>query len=106
MFSSFTSFQLTLLGDVAIFVATLVFGTKIKDFFSGVPAEARTAANTLLTDTKAKLSAAKADVLADVKAKFSAPAALPAVKAVAAAPVVQAAAPVEVALPQAAPPHA
>lgn len=103
MFSSFTSFQLTLLGDVAIFVATLVFGTKIKDFFTGVPAEARTAANTLLTDTKAKLSAAKADVLADVKAKFTtAPTVIPV------QPVVQAA---PVAVPQpavapVAPPHA
>lgn len=104
MFSSFTSFQFTLLGDVAIFVATLVFGTKIKDFFTGVPAEARTAANTLLADTKTKLTNAKLDVLADVKAKFTA---APAVKAVAVAPVVQVA-PVAVA-PAVAPvvlPHA
>ena len=71
MFSSFSSFELTLAGDVAIFVVTLLASTKIKDVLSGVPTEARAAADTLLADTKAKLSAAKADVLADVKAKFS-----------------------------------
>lgn len=48
----------------------VVFGQKIKDFLSGVPAEARTAAEALATktknDLKTALSAAKADVLSKI----------------------------------------
>jgi hypothetical protein len=49
--------DLTLAGYVAVFVATLVFSQKIKDFFAGVP-----------THTRANLKAVEAGVLAKVKA--------------------------------------
>jgi hypothetical protein len=49
--------DLTLAGYVAVFVATLVFSQKIKDFFAGVPAH-----------TRANLKAVEAGVLAKVKA--------------------------------------
>lgn len=48
--------DLTLVGYVAVFVATLVFSQKIKDFFNGVPSELRTG-----------LKAVEAKVLTDVK---------------------------------------
>ena len=36
----------------------VAFGTKIKDFVTGVPAELRSAASALVTDTQAKIAAA------------------------------------------------
>jgi len=48
--------DLTLAGYVAVFVVTLVFSQKIKDFFAGVPA-----------DMRAGLKNVEAGLLADVK---------------------------------------
>ena len=48
--------DLTLAGYVAVFVATLVFSQKIKDFFTGVPADMRTG-----------LKSVETSLLADVK---------------------------------------
>jgi hypothetical protein len=48
--------DLTLAGYVAVFVATLVFSQKIKDFFAGVPADMRTG-----------LKSVETSLLADVK---------------------------------------
>lgn len=39
--------------NVAIFVATLVFSTKIKDFFAGVPSDLRTSLSSIETSVKA-----------------------------------------------------
>lgn len=48
--------DLTIAGYVAVFVATLVFSQKIKDFFTGVP-----------SDMRAGLKSVEAGLLADVK---------------------------------------
>lgn len=51
-----TYIDLTLVGYIAVFVATLVFSQKIKDFFAGVPSDMRTG-----------LKSVEAGLLADVK---------------------------------------
>lgn len=51
-----TYIDLTLVGYIAVFVTTLVFSQKIKDFFAGVPSH-----------TRANLYAIEAGVLAKVK---------------------------------------
>ena len=56
--------DLTLAGYVAVFVATLVFSQKIKDYFTGVPSELRTGISSLETKAKADLKAAAASVIA------------------------------------------
>jgi len=55
MSSIFAYVDLTLFGYLAIFIATLVFSQKIKDFFAGIPADMRTG-----------MKAAEAKLLADV----------------------------------------
>lgn len=55
--SSFIAYvDWTIIGYVAVFVTTLVFSQKIKDFFTGVPADLRTG-----------LKSVEASLLADVK---------------------------------------
>jgi hypothetical protein len=56
--------DLTLVGYVAVFVVTLVFSQKIKDYFSGVPAELRTGMSSLEAKAKSDLRAAAAGVIA------------------------------------------
>ena len=55
--SFLTSFELGLCVNFAVFVATLIFSQKIKDFFTGVPADVR---STLKQFEAAALSRVKA----------------------------------------------
>jgi hypothetical protein len=70
--------DLTLVGYVATFVATLVFSTKIKDFFAGVPADLRASLNTIETSVKADVKSYQATLVAKI-----APTPAPVVKAAA-----------------------
>lgn len=55
-------------------IVGVLFSTQIKDFFSGVPAEVRTALNGVETATKAQISAAQSGVLATLPKPPAAPA--------------------------------
>ena len=91
MFSFLTNFNLALGGAVIAFAAGVVLSTKVKDFFKGIPAQARAALNNVEADTIAKIRGAQAQVLAQLP---SAPAAkAPLAPAPAQAPVAPAAKP-------------
>jgi hypothetical protein len=51
---------------VATFAATLLFSTKIKDFFSGIPSDLRAGLRAAETATVAKVKAAQNTVIASV----------------------------------------
>jgi hypothetical protein len=51
---------------VATFVLTLLFSTKIKDFFNGIPADLRADLSSIESATLAKVKAAQKDVVASV----------------------------------------
>lgn len=68
--------DLTLLGYAAVFVATLVFSQKIKDFFAGVPTELRASLSTLEASVKADVKNYQASLIAKIapaSAKTTAP---------------------------------
>jgi len=95
MFSLLTNFNLVLGGAVIAFAAGVVLSTKVKDFFKGIPAQARAALNNVEADTIAKIRGAQAQVLAQLPSA-------PAAKApLAPAPVAPAQAPVATAPAQA-----
>jgi len=54
------------LSIAATFVVTLVFSTKIKDFFSGIPADLRKDLNSIESATLSKVAAAQKAVVASV----------------------------------------
>ena len=56
--------DLTIVGYVAVFVATLVFSQKIKDFLSGVPADMRSGFSSLEASVKADVKSYQAAVIA------------------------------------------
>lgn len=58
--------DLTLVGYVATFVATLVFSTKIKDFFAGVPADLRSSLSALETSVKADVKTYQSSLIAKI----------------------------------------
>lgn len=58
--------DLTLVGYVAVFVATLVFSQKIKDFLAGVPADMRANLQALETSVKADVQSYQASLIAKI----------------------------------------
>jgi hypothetical protein len=58
--------DLTLAGYVAVFVATLVFSQKIKDFLAGVPADMRTGLQALETSVKTDVKTYQASLIAKI----------------------------------------
>jgi hypothetical protein len=59
-------FNVTVLAVVATFVATLVFSTKIKDFFAGVPADLRSDLTSIETSVKADVSSYQKTLVAKI----------------------------------------
>lgn len=93
---SFTAFELSILSNLAVFVLTLVFAQKIKDFFTGVPADLRSGLSAIEANVKADVKKYQAEVIAKVT-----PAPAPVVKAPVAPAVVATAAPAAPAAPAA-----
>jgi hypothetical protein len=56
----------TVAGYAAVFVLTLVFSTKIKDFFSGVPSDLRASLSSIETSVKADVKSYQADLVAKI----------------------------------------
>lgn len=66
MATFFAYFDVGIVINVAIFVATLVFSQKIKDFFAGVPNGFRSAMTGVEAKAKADIQAAIADVFSKI----------------------------------------
>lgn len=60
----FTDFELAIAVNAAVFVAGVLFSTKIKDFFKGIPSDLRTALNGVEKTTIANVKQAQAKVVA------------------------------------------
>ena len=76
----FTDFELFLIVGVAAFVAGVLFSTKIKDWFQGIPSDLRAAFNQVETSTVAEVKVAQTAVVAKlpgVKVKVAAPVVVP-----------------------------
>lgn len=58
--------DLTVAGYVAVFVATLVFSQKIKDFFAGIPAHSRANFNAVEAKVLAQVKAYEADLIGKI----------------------------------------
>lgn len=74
-------FDVGIVINVAIFVATLVFSQKIKDFFAGVPAHTRASLKTVEAAVLSKVKTFEADLVSTII-----PAPAPVVKPPVAAP--------------------
>lgn len=62
-------FDLTIAGYIAIFVATLVFSQKIKDFLAGVPADLRKSLQSVEASVKADVKTYQAAAIAKLLPK-------------------------------------
>lgn len=80
MFSFLSASEFTLAACAVTALTTLVFSTKIKDWFSGVPADLRAGLTAVETKVKADVKAYQADLIAKVTpaSKVVAPVAPPA----------------------------
>lgn len=109
MLSFLTEFNLALGGAAVTFVLGVVFADRVKDYFKGVPSQARAALKGLEKDTLDKIKVAQAEVLARLplpvatieKVAIPAPVLPPVVAVAPAAPVAQTPAPEPVAAPAA-----
>lgn len=63
---SLSEFQFALAVNVAVFIVTLVFSQKIKDFFSGVPADLRSSLSSIETSVKADVKNYQATLVAKI----------------------------------------
>lgn len=64
--SFLTDFELGLVINFAVFVATLVFSTKIKDWFTGVPSSLRADLTKVETGIKSDVAKYQADLVAKI----------------------------------------
>jgi hypothetical protein len=95
MFSFLTTFEIGLCVNFAVFVSTLVFSQKIKDWFHGVPSDLRKG----LVQVEGSITSQVKSYQADLVAKIVPP---PAVVLKQLEPVVQTAAPLQPVFPPAA----
>lgn len=58
---------------LAIFVAGVILGTKVKDWLQGVPGSLRTELNAIEVNVKAQVAAAQSHVVAGIKAQVVPP---------------------------------
>ncbi len=63
MLSFVTNFEFNVLVNVAIFISTLLFSQKIKDWFSGVPSEVRSTVKAVEAAVLDNVKAAQSGVL-------------------------------------------
>jgi hypothetical protein len=81
MANLFAYIDVSIVINVGIFVATMVFSQKIKDFFSGVPSDLRSSLSSIETSVKADVKNYTSGLVAKI-----APAPAPVVKAPVAPP--------------------
>ena len=92
-----TDFNLVLAGVAVAFVLGVLFSTKIKDWFKGIPSDVRAGLNQVETAVRAKLTVAHAAAVTPAIAAVAAPPAAPVITGIAiteAAPVAVQAKPV------------
>ena len=65
-FNFLTDFEIGLVVNFAVFVATLVFGQKIKDFFNGIPSDMRKGLTAIEGAAVAQVKTAQAQVVASL----------------------------------------
>lgn len=82
MLPTLTDLEFNFVVNIAIFVVTLVFSTKIKDFFKGIPSDARADLTSIETNITADVNSYRKALVA----KFT-PAPAPVVKAAPVPPV-------------------
>lgn len=66
MLPTLTDFEFALAVNVTVFVVTLFFAQKIKDFFNGVPADMRKNLSSIETSVKADVASYRASLIAKI----------------------------------------
>lgn len=66
MLPTLSDFEFALVVNFAVFVATLVFSQKIKDFFTGVPADLRASLASIETSVKADVKNYQASIVSKI----------------------------------------
>ena len=78
-----TDFNLVLAGVAVAFVLGVLFSTKIKDWFKGIPSDVRAGLNQVETAVRAKLTVAHAAAVTPAIAAVAAPPAAPVITGIA-----------------------
>lgn len=66
MLDFLTNLEINIVVGAVALLGGVVFSTKIKDWFKGIPSQLRVAINSVETDSLAKIKAAQAQVLAQI----------------------------------------
>jgi len=68
-----TNLEINIIVGAVALIAGVLFSTKIKDWFKGIPSQLRAALNNVEADALAKVRGAQADVLAQIAPAAPAP---------------------------------